>query len=152
MAILPSCAGWSASWRHFSNQVVGRGAGLPPLVGGLHPVGGINEVADALVLQSQFFPLQAVELGRGGLRHPHILRGGAVNGSTKPWGSGRIGVVHLGPEVASAASDFLRPAGVNRHRGEAVGDVVLPDLHLQPALGGGNGLHAAEEMYACDGL
>ena len=80
LAILPGLAGWRrASWsairRHFSNQTIGSGASLPPLVGVLHPVGGANEVEDALVLQSQFFPLQTVELGRGGLRRPHVLSG-----------------------------------------------------------------------------
>ena len=112
----------------------------------MHPVGGANEVEDALVLQSQFFPLQTVELGRGGLRRPHVLRGGAVDGSTETWGSGRIGViVHFAPEVASAAPYFLHPTGVNRHRGEAVSAVVLADLGLQPALRGGDGLNAVEK-------
>ena len=64
LAILPSrvgwrLAGWSAIRRHSSSQTVCRGSGLPPVVDGLHPVGGVDEVLEALLLQVQFFPLQA---------------------------------------------------------------------------------------------
>ena len=67
-------------------------------------------------------------------------------GSAEAWWSSRIGVVaHLTPKVAFAASYFLHPAGVNRHRGEAVSAVVLADLRLQSALRGGDGLDAIEK-------
>ena len=53
------------------------------------------------MLLPQFFPLQTVELGRGGLRRPHVLRGGAVDGSTETWWGDWIGVVahKMDPEV-----------------------------------------------------